>query len=75
MQEKSENSLENLESLKQTITLDFQNLKELVNGMAKSIVAFTQAKIDISHPISVYIFLYIMSSYKDFGQMVRLLSQ
>ena len=52
MQEKTENSLENLENLKQTITLDFQNLKELVNGMAKSIVAFTQAKIDISHSIA-----------------------
>jgi len=48
MQEKTENTLENLENFKQTITLDFQNLKEIVNGMAKSILAFTQAKIDIS---------------------------
>lgn len=48
MQEKLENPRENLESLKQTITLDFQNLREIVNGMAKSILAFSQAKIDIS---------------------------
>lgn len=47
MEEKTENPLE-IENLKQIISLDFQNLKEIVNGMAKSLLAFTQAKIDIS---------------------------
>lgn len=47
MEEKIENPLE-IENLKQIISLDFQNLKEIVNGMAKSLLAFTQAKIDIS---------------------------
>lgn len=47
MEEKTENPLE-IENLKQIISLDFQNLKDIVNGMAKSLVAFSQAKIDIS---------------------------
>lgn len=37
------------ENKKQIITMDFQNLKEMVNNMAKSILAFSQAKIDISY--------------------------
>ena len=60
MQEKSDLDLE---TLKQTITIDFQNIKDIVNGMAKSILAFTQAKIDISRDTNKTLFLMIFRSY------------
>lgn len=60
MEEKTENPLE-IENLKQIISLDFQNLKDIVNGMAKSLVAFSQAKIDIS------LYFHFAETFKIFG--------